>query len=238
MIVMKFGGTSVESAEAITRVAGIVRSRMDGKPLVVVSAMGKTTNKLLAIAAAAVSGDLDQALLVLGELRDFHLREAAGLDIDDIIHQHFRELDALARGLAVMGELTPRATDAISAYGERISSVIVAAHFRRCGLSASHVDARSVIVTDQRHTQAAPLFPQTNARLQTIVAPSPKITSSSREASLHPPRMASPLRSAAVVRTTLRPSSARASARRKFKSGPTSTVCSPSIPGSLPVDTA
>ncbi len=58
MIVMKFGGTSVESAEAIARAAGIVRGRLDRKPVVVVSAMGKTTNKLLSIAADAVAGEL------------------------------------------------------------------------------------------------------------------------------------------------------------------------------------
>jgi aspartate kinase len=170
MIVMKFGGSSVESAEAIARVAGIVRSRLDRKPLVVVSAMGKTTNKLLDSAAAAVSGDLAKALLVLGELREFHLNEAAGLELKNNIQAHFRELDALIRGLAVMGELTPRATDAISSYGERISSVIVTEHFRHSGLNAVHIDARSVIVTDQRHTQAAPLFAQTNARLKETVA--------------------------------------------------------------------
>ncbi len=68
MIVMKFGGTSVESTEAITRVAGIVRDRLAQKPVVVVSAMGKTTNKLLAIAAAAVGGERDQALERLGGL--------------------------------------------------------------------------------------------------------------------------------------------------------------------------
>ena len=65
MIVMKFGGTSVESAEAIERVAGIVKSRLDRKPVVVVSAMGKTTNRLLKIANLAVSGQRDTAL---GEL--------------------------------------------------------------------------------------------------------------------------------------------------------------------------
>jgi aspartate kinase len=171
MIVMKFGGTSVESAEAISRVAGIVRSRLDRKPLVVVSAMGKTTNKLLAIASAAAAGDLAGALHQLEDLREFHRRESAGLDTGEIIETHFRELDALVRGLAVMGELTPRATDAISAYGERISSVIVAAHLRRCGIDTAHIDSRSVVVTDGRHTQAAPLFRETNARLKETVAP-------------------------------------------------------------------
>ena len=57
MIVMKFGGTSVESAEAIQRVASIVRERLDRRPVVVVSAMGKTTNKLLAMADTAASGE-------------------------------------------------------------------------------------------------------------------------------------------------------------------------------------
>jgi aspartate kinase len=70
-----------------------------------------------------------------------------------------------------MRELTPRATDAISAYGERVSSLIVAAKLRRCGMNAAHVDSRSVIVTDRRHTQAAPLFEETNRRLQETLVP-------------------------------------------------------------------
>ena len=169
MIVMKFGGTSVESVEAIRRVAGIVKARVDRHPIVVVSAMGKTTNKLLAIAAAAVEGKLDGALGLLEELRAFHLKEAAGLDLEEPIIAHFAELEALARGLAVMGEFTPRATDAVSALGERLSSLVVAAEFRRCGMDTVHVDSRSVIVTDRRHAQAAPLFAQTNAKLQQVI---------------------------------------------------------------------
>ena len=171
MIVMKFGGTSVESAEAIRRVAGIVQARLERKPVVVVSAMGKTTNKLLAIAGAAVSGKLEQSLTLLAELRAFHLRESAGLNVDTTVSAHFDELEALIRGLAVMGELTPRATDAVSAMGERLSSIIVAAQFRRCGLDTAHVDSRDVIVTDRRYTQAAPIFSATTAKLQGAVTP-------------------------------------------------------------------
>jgi aspartate kinase len=103
MIVMKFGGTSVESAEAIERVASIVRERLARNPVVVVSAMGKTTNKLLAIAAAAVGGELQKALTLLDELRAFHLKEATGLGLDGQIAAHFQELADLAKGLAVMG---------------------------------------------------------------------------------------------------------------------------------------
>jgi aspartate kinase len=171
MIVMKFGGSSVESSEAIRRVAGIVRERLARRPVVVVSAMGKTTNKLLAIAAKAVSGDLNTAQQQLEDLRAFHIRESAGLDMNQPIAEHFNQLADLIKGLAIMGELTPRATDAISAFGERLSSLIVTAQFQHCGIAATHVDARSVIVTDRRHTQAAPLFAKTYARLaETIPA--------------------------------------------------------------------
>jgi aspartate kinase len=171
MIVMKFGGSSVESSEAIQRVAGIVRNQLARRPVVVVSAMGKTTNKLLAIAAKAVSGDLNTAQQQLEDLRAFHIRESAGLDMNQPIAEHFNQLADLIKGLAIMGELTPRATDAISAFGERLSSLIVTAQFQHCGIAATHVDARSVIVTDRRHTQAAPLFAKTYARLaETIPA--------------------------------------------------------------------
>jgi aspartate kinase len=168
MIVMKFGGTSVESAEAISRVAGIVRARLDRNPVVVVSAMGRTTNKLLAAADAAVKGEREKALTALAEMRGNHLRESAGAGVDREIETHFDELGELIKGLAVMGEFTPRASDAVSSYGERISSIIVAAMFRRCGMKAAHLDSRRVIVTDRRHTQAAPLFEQTNAKLTNV----------------------------------------------------------------------
>ena len=169
MIVMKFGGTSVESTHAIERVADIVRDRLARHPVVVVSAMGKTTNKLLAIAGAAVEGRREQALAQLEELRAFHLREAAGLGVDDQIGAHFQELAELIKGIAVMGEMTPRATDAVSAFGERLSSIIVTARFHQLGIDATHVDSRSVIVTDARHTQAAPIFAETYKRLANTI---------------------------------------------------------------------
>jgi aspartate kinase len=164
MIVMKFGGTSVESAEAIGRIAGIVQGQLARRPVVVVSAMGKTTNKLLAIANAAVAGQRDLALESLEELRKFHQRESAGMGVADQVDAHFQELTELVKGLAVMGEMTPRATDAVSAFGERLSSIIVTARFRSLGIDAAHLDSRSVIVTDQRHMQASPIFAETYRR--------------------------------------------------------------------------
>ncbi len=165
MIVMKFGGTSVESASAIERVAGIVKDRLMRRPVVVVSAMGKTTNKLLAIAAAAVAGDRAAALTQLEDLHLYHHREGVGLGVETEIETHFQELAELVKGLAVMGEMTARSSDAVSAFGERLSSIIVTAKFNQFGMESQHVDARSLIVTDHRHTQAAPLFAETYQRL-------------------------------------------------------------------------
>ncbi len=161
MIVMKFGGTSVESAAAMLRLAGIVRSRIAEQPIVVVSAMGKTTNRLLEAANLAVAGQRVEALDKVESLRAYHHAEADGFGASTMIDQHFQELAELVRGLAILGELTPRSIDAISSFGERISSQVVA-----LALKAKHVDSRTVIVTDERHTMAAPNYAETNERLK------------------------------------------------------------------------
>src|ERR1700683_4678722 len=176
MIVMKFGGSSVESASAIERVAAIVKARAILHPIVVVSAMGKTTNKLLAIAAAAITGKRDEYIRQLHDLRDFHSREARQVvplahraELDRTLDDHFQELTELVKGIAVLGELTPRSIDAISSYGERLSSYIVALAFEHFGLPSVHVDSRRLIVTDHRYTQAAPRVAETWKRLAEVI---------------------------------------------------------------------
>jgi aspartate kinase len=177
MIVMKFGGTSVESQEAIARVTSIVKAQQHRHPIVVVSAMGKTTNKLLTAATEAAAGRRDQALVLVDELRAHHLLHGLALagpsaaDLDRYIRTHFDWLDELVKGLSVVGELSPRSMDAIASVGERLSSLVVSFAFRAAGLAAEHVDARRVIVTDDRFTQAQPLFEETYALLKERVRP-------------------------------------------------------------------
>src|SRR3984893_11973485 len=178
MIVMKFGGTSVESAAAIERLASIVRARVPRKPIVVVSAMGKTTNKLLAIANAAIAGNRAEYIAQIQDLRDFHSREARLVvplaeraELDRTLDEHFQELTELVKGLAVLGELTPRSIDAISSYGERLSSYIVSLALAHFGMQTVHVDSLRMIITDHRHTQAAPIYPETYARLARVIPP-------------------------------------------------------------------
>ena len=178
MIVMKFGGTSVESATAIGRVASIVKARVEQHPVVGVAALGNTTHKRMAIAAAPIAGEREEFKRQLHGRGELHAREARQVvplaeraPLDRTLDEHFQELTELVKGLAVLGELTPRSVDAISSYGERLSSYIVSLAFRHFGMDAVHLDSRKVIVTDHRHTQAAPLFSETYQRLEKIVAP-------------------------------------------------------------------
>ncbi len=178
MIVMKFGGTSVESAAAIERVARIVHAHLERRPVVVVSAMGKTTNRLLEIARTAIGGRREDFLSLIHGLRAFHSREARLVvplseraELDRTLDDHFQELTELVKGLAVVGELTPRSIDAIASYGERLSSIIVTLAFRHFGVHAAHLDSRRVITTNDKFTHAAPLFPQTYQRLAGTIPP-------------------------------------------------------------------
>ena len=133
MIIMKFGGTSVGDASAIKRVAEIIKARLAQQPIVVVSAMGKTTRMLLEAAEASAAGDTRTTLKVLAALKTRHLSEGrrliksvAGKHVTLQIDAHFEELKKLLEGLAILGEVPPRGLDKILAYGELLSSTIVA----------------------------------------------------------------------------------------------------------------
>lgn len=164
MIVVKFGGTSVGTAEAIERSAAIVRGRLGKHPIVIVSALAGTTNTLLALGEQAGKGHLIGALAAVENLRDRHLEACSSLlkgcdeepDIGSELSAHFDELASLAEALSVLGHVTSRSLDAIAAYGEQLSSVLVAAAFRQHGIPATHLDARDVMITDDNFMSAEP----------------------------------------------------------------------------------
>ena len=167
LVVMKFGGTSVEDPAAIERTASIVAGRVSmGKhPVVVVSAMAKVTDQLLRCAAAASSGDRTGALAISSRLRARHRDTAAALvknpknaaELITWIDQKYDQLDEVLRGLAAILELTPRISDLIVSYGERVSSRMIAAAFSERGMDATHVDARNVVLTDSQFQKAVPI---------------------------------------------------------------------------------
>ena len=178
MIVCKFGGTSVGDAESIARTAAIIAGRRERQPVVVVSALGGTTNQLLQVAEQAAKGQLIGALRAIEGLRDRHLTQTQrlihGAECDDVCSElsaMFDELAALAEALKTLGDLTPRSLDAIASLGEQLSSVLVVAAFRSHGLPAEHVDAREIMITDASFTRAEPQTDAIGEAAQRIVMP-------------------------------------------------------------------
>jgi len=175
---MKFGGTSVEDATAIDRIAGIVKGRLAEQPYVVVSAMSKVTDTLLAMAAAAGNGDRDKALDLCRQVRERHFDTAGELlgtglytGLHSELQSEFDSLEQLLRGICAVGELTPRTSDYVVSFGERLSSIIITAAFAARDLPATLVDARQVMVTDGQHGRAIPQVEEINERLQLHVQP-------------------------------------------------------------------
>jgi aspartate kinase len=178
---MKFGGTSVADAEAMSRVIAIVKKQIDADradkpPVVVVSAMSKVTDRLIETARLAAIGDGAGAAKLVTDLLDRHVGVAGGLIADeslpslvDILKHEFAALEATVRSLASVAEVPPRAHDEIVAMGELASSHIVATAFAAQQVPAVWVDSRHVLVTDAEHTAAVPDMDATCVRTQRLV---------------------------------------------------------------------
>jgi bifunctional aspartokinase / homoserine dehydrogenase 1 len=170
-LVMKFGGTSVGSAAAIRRAAELIRDSRDDWPEVVavVSAMSGVTDLLLEGAYGAASGQAVRYHEITHQLRRKYqdvLEElfAASTEAQDareqvmaLIHRY----ESLCNAVLVLGELSPRALDAISAMGEPVSARLLAACLRLSGQDAEAVDATRLIVTDDTFQSAVPLASET-----------------------------------------------------------------------------
>ncbi len=173
MIVLKFGGTSLESAEAIERMESIVQSRLSRRPAVVVSALGKVTDNLLALGTETAAGQRQQALQRFVWLRDYHFRVAATLirqqdqaQLDEFLEQQFTELHKVLDRIEACREFTPQLQAEVASFGERLSSRVVAMALRKSGMATAHFDTRSLIRTDDQYTQATPLLKESYASIR------------------------------------------------------------------------
>lgn len=162
-VVMKFGGSSVVDAAAMDRVIAIVDGeRQRGRtPVVVVSALGGVTDALLALAHAACGGNAGEVRDGVDGLLRRHMEEAARLGVEETdlsaaISGHIADLRTVLDSIQQRRTTDPRALDAVAATGELLSSRVVASAMRARGLSATWVDARSLVMTDDRYTCAAP----------------------------------------------------------------------------------
>ncbi|KNA23740.1 hypothetical protein SOVF_021650 isoform B [Spinacia oleracea] len=152
-VVMKFGGSSVASAERMREVADLILSFPEENPVIVLSAMGKTTNNLLNAGEKAVSCGASKASDIpeLSVIKDLHFRTVAELGIDiSVISSHLDELEQLLKGIAMMKELTLRTKDYLVSFGESMSTRIFAAYMNKIGAKARQYDAFDIgfITTD------------------------------------------------------------------------------------------
>jgi aspartate kinase len=177
VIVQKFGGTSLEDAAALERLCRIVeRSRADG-PVVVVSAMGDTTDRLVEALDLAAAGEEARALTCLSRmqrdtervLRDFFRTGSPAVEED--VAPYFDELARMARAVAVLRSVPAAGRDHFLAHGEMTAGVVVARALEARSLPAVPVDSRELVVTDDRFGRAQPDLQETGRRVREKVAP-------------------------------------------------------------------
>jgi len=180
-LVMKFGGTSVGSAEAMGSACQIVRDSVREWPrvLVVASALSGVTDILLATAAGAAAGDLSTLAPAEGALKQSHDGIARELIRDPVRQEQVRQeighlirsFSDLCRAIAILGEATPRAMDAVASLGERMSVRLLAAALEDAGIDARFVEASQLIVTDDHFQSAHPDLQATAAQAHATLDP-------------------------------------------------------------------
>lgn len=179
MIVMKFGGTSVQDAAAIERMMEIVRGRLPERPLVAVSAMAKVTRVLCEIAEAAARQDAARADGLLAGLLGRHHAVAEALLSDDAerFMQTVLRIDAVGDNLSACveevisaGRLTDCDNARILSCGELLSSIIVSAAMNAAGIDCVWLDARDLMTTDENYLAARPDRTVTAANVKAAVA--------------------------------------------------------------------
>jgi aspartate kinase len=174
MIVLKFGGTSVQNAEAIRNVVSIVESRQ-GKRLVVISALAGVTNRLVDIIKSLNNENLSEALKISDDLLERHINTASDLKLKSNVHDYIKskmsELKNLLNALDVLGEISPKSKDMILSYGELLSSVLVFEAFQRIVRKVNFVDIRSILKTDSNYNEANVNIRETKKNAENILNP-------------------------------------------------------------------
>lgn len=179
LLVMKFGGTSMGSAERIRAAAAICEEAWRQRPLVVVvSAMSRVTDMLLEALRHAEGGDEAGLARLLAQLDEKHrqccnelLEGEARAETQKTLDGILEEFARIARGVLMLGERPPRSVDEAVAAGERLSAALMAAFLRSRGVDALAVNGWDVIVTDAVFGNASPLLPQTREKANAVLRP-------------------------------------------------------------------
>ncbi|MFA5405277.1 MAG: lysine-sensitive aspartokinase 3 [Ignavibacteria bacterium] len=166
MIVMKFGGTSVQDSEAYNRVINIVKSRIEKKPVVVLSATAKTTDTLLLCCKTASEGNYEKASEIIKQIKDRHLKIAAELVVNESKLGELKTktkdlLDGLRdiiKGIYLLSELSERSIAKVLSHGELLSTLILTYALNQKDIKAEYLDARNIMFTSKDFSNAEPLF--------------------------------------------------------------------------------
>ena len=180
MQVLKFGGTSVANADNINKVIAIVKDTLKrGPAMVVVSALGGTTDVLIDAGKLAAAGNETYKEKLLS-IEQRHLQTVKDLipvanqsAILSEVKKRCNELEAICEGVFMLGELSARTLDRIVSYGELLSSIIISHKLKSLGIAHEWADSRSLIVTNSNFGSAAVNFEVTNQKIQEFVKANP-----------------------------------------------------------------
>ena len=174
MKVLKFGGTSVGSSENIQKVTQIVKAKAENTAIVVVvSAIGGITDKLMAASDKAIQGNLDYKT-DFDEIKKHHIEVMNGLlsgssleNTKDLVLEKLTELEILLEGIYLVNELSIQTTDKLLSFGELISSLLIFEYMQQQELNVQLKNSQNLIVTDSSFTNAAVQFEETNDNIRT-----------------------------------------------------------------------
>jgi aspartate kinase len=179
LLVMKFGGTSMGSAERMRVAARICAEQKSQRPLaVVVSAMSRVTDLLLDSMRYAAAGDAPKLEAHIQALQDRHVQACHDLlppgkreAVLDGIQSLIGEFQRISGGMLMLGHRPARSADQAVAVGERLSALLLAAYLEHSGVAAQAVNAADVVVTDAVFGNASPLMEETRVKARQNLLP-------------------------------------------------------------------
>ena len=180
MIVMKFGGTSVQDPEMMDATLSIVQGQIERAPVLVSSAMSRVTDQLQEIAKLVGEGKEAESEKILSAMLERHVACARGFLTGTNLSQCEKELQAVCaelsaiiKALALLKEWSKRSNDAILSFGERLSTIVLLHRAHERGMQAELHDSRELVKTDDTFTSAAPIEDLTNRLVSSRVRTRP-----------------------------------------------------------------
>ena len=178
MIVLKFGGTSVKDSYWIDKTIDITNNQIEKAPVLVSSAMSKVTDKLISIGKFAEGKNKDSIIEATETLKKMHFDVAndflTGKNLEKAIESLnalFEQLVSFSKGLYLLGECSPKSSDMLVSFGERLSTLLIYHRTIERNIDSELLDSRNFIITDNNFTAASPDYKLTNPKIIEYIKP-------------------------------------------------------------------